>query len=98
SDVGYETREIAVNHQSSISVVLAQANTTLSDVVVSVGYGTQRKSDLTGAISSVSAKDLSKAAPVNATEVLQGRAAGVMVTTNSGSPGSDGTIRIRGIG
>jgi TonB-linked SusC/RagA family outer membrane protein len=97
SFVGYEPKEIAVGTKSSINATLERANTTMGEVVV-VGYGTQKKSDLTGAISSVSAKDLSKATPMNATEALQGRAAGVMVTTNSGAPGSEGAIRIRGIG
>jgi len=97
SFVGYEPKELAVGNRSNITVSLVPTNSSLGDVVV-IGYGTQRKSDLTGAISSVSAKDLSKATPINVTEAIQGRAAGVMVTTNSGSPGSEGTIRIRGIG
>ena len=98
SYVGYQPKEITVGNQSNISVSLAEsANSNLGEVVV-IGYGTQRKSDLTGAVSSVSAKDLSKATPINATEALQGRAAGVMVTQNSSSPGSEGTIRIRGVG
>lgn len=97
SFTGYVPKEITVGKQSDINVTLEQANVAMGEVVV-VGYGTQKKSDLTGAISSVSAKDLAKATPVNATDALQGRAAGVMVSTNSGSPGSEGTIRIRGIG
>ena len=97
SFVGHEPIEVAVGNKSSINLTLAPASASMGEVVV-VGYGTQKKSDLTGAISSVSAKDLSKATPVNATEALQGRAAGVTVTTNSGSPGSEGSIRIRGIG
>lgn len=97
SFVGHEPKEIAIKNQSTVNVSLVPANATMGEVVV-IGYGTQRKSDLTGAISSVSAKDLSKATPINATEALQGRAAGVMVTQNTSSPGSEGTIRIRGIG
>ncbi|MVM30944.1 SusC/RagA family TonB-linked outer membrane protein [Spirosoma sp. HMF4905] len=97
SFIGYQTTEVAVNGRSSLSIQLQPDQKTLDEVVV-VGYGTQRKSDLTGAISSVSAKDLAKATPINTTDALQGRAAGVMVSTNSGSPGSEGTIRIRGIG
>lgn len=97
SFVGLEPKEVTVGNYNTINVTLSPANTNMGEVVV-VGYGTQRKSDLTGAISSVSAKDLSKATPINAAEALQGRAAGVMVTSNSGSPGSEGTIRIRGIG
>lgn len=97
SFIGYESKDIAVLNQRSINVTLVPAFVNMGEVVV-VGYGTQKKSDLTGAISSVSAKDLEKATPINATEALQGRAAGVMVTSNSGAPGSEGTIRIRGIG
>ncbi len=97
SFIGYTTSEVAVNGRSSLAVQLQPESKALDEVVV-VGYGTQRKSDLTGAISSVSVKDLAKATPINTTEALQGRAAGVMVSTNSGSPGSEGTIRIRGIG
>jgi TonB-linked SusC/RagA family outer membrane protein len=97
SFTGFAPKEITVGNQSNINVTLEQANATMGEVVV-VGYGTQRKSDLTGAVSSVSAKDLAKASPVNATDALQGRAAGVQVTTNSSAPGSEGTIRIRGIG
>lgn len=97
SFTGYEPKEIIVGNQDNVTVTLQQSNAAMGEVVV-VGYGTQKKSDLTGAISSVSAKDLAKSNPVNATEALQGRAAGVTVTTNSGSPGSEGAIRIRGIG
>ena len=98
SFVGYQSKEVTVGKRNNININLAvSANSNLGEVVV-VGYGTQRKSDLTGAVSSISAKDLSKATPYNATEALQGRAAGVMVTQNSSSPGSEGTIRIRGIG
>ncbi|MCW3108980.1 MAG: SusC/RagA family TonB-linked outer membrane protein [Segetibacter sp.] len=97
SSVGYTEQEIRVNNQASLNIKMASASQALGEVVV-VGYGTQRKSDLTGAISSVSAKDLEKATPINATEALQGRASGVQVVSNSGAPGSEGTIRIRGIG
>jgi len=65
--VGYDSKEVAVGSRTSINVSLVRANASMGEVVV-VGYGTQRKSDVTGAISSVSAKDLSKATPVNATE------------------------------
>lgn len=94
---GYLQKEITVSNHSNFNVTLVQSGTAMGEVVV-IGYGTQRKSDLTGAISSIGAKDLAKATPINATEAMQGRAAGVMVTTNSGSPGSEGSIRIRGIG
>lgn len=97
SFVGYEKKEVTIGGQNNLNISLSPVSGNMAEVVV-VGYGTQRKSDLTGAISSVSAKDLQKAAPINATEAIQGRASGVLVTTNSGAPGSEGTIRIRGIG
>lgn len=97
SFIGFESKEVTAPTQGNINVTLVQASASMGEVVV-VGYGTQKKSDLTGAISSISAKDLQKATPVNTTEAIQGRAAGVLVTTNSGAPGSEGTIRIRGIG
>lgn len=97
SFIGYVTLEVLMNGSSPLTIQLQPESRALDEVVV-VGYGTQKKSDLTGAISSVSAKDLAKATPINTTDALQGRAAGVTVSTNSGSPGSEGTIRIRGIG
>ena len=97
SFIGYTKLEVPVNGRVSLTVQMQPESKALDEVIV-VGYGTQRKSDLTGSISSVSVKDLAKATPINTTEALQGRAAGVMVSTNSGSPGSEGTIRIRGIG
>ncbi|MEO6733826.1 MAG: TonB-dependent receptor [Ferruginibacter sp.] len=97
SFVGFESKEVAVSSQGNTNITLTPTGGNLGEVVV-IGYGTQRKSDLTGAVSSISVKDLQKATPMNTTEAIQGRAAGVLVTTNSGAPGSEGAIRIRGIG
>ena len=94
SYVGYQTKEVAVGMQTTINISLT-ADNTLDEVVV-VGYGTQRKSDLTGAVSSVSTKDFEKQPVSRVEEALQGRASGVQVTKNSGAPGSDIRIRIRG--
>lgn len=94
SYVGYQSKEVAVGGQTTMNIVLA-ADNTLDEVVI-VGYGTQRKSDLTGAISSVSAKDFENQPIIRAEDALQSRTAGVNVSKNSGAPGGDIKIRIRG--
>lgn len=94
SYVGYEAKEVAVNNQTQINVVLSAGNQL--DEVVLIGYGTQRKSDLTGSISSVSAKDFENQPLTRAEDALQSRTAGVNVSKNSGAPGGDIKIRIRG--
>jgi TonB-dependent starch-binding outer membrane protein SusC len=93
--VGFKTEEIAVGNQTQINVTLKEEVTTLNEVVV-VGYGVQRKSDLTGSVSSVKADDIKNMPVARIDEALQGKAAGVMVLQNSGSPGSDPKIRVRG--
>lgn len=95
SIVGYTPQEITVSKKETISTLLVSESSTLGDVVV-VGYGTMRKSDLTGAISSVKAKELVQL-PVNRVDqALQGRAAGILVTNTDGAPGGQTAIRIRG--
>jgi TonB-linked SusC/RagA family outer membrane protein len=96
SFVGLKSQEIAVNNRTTINVVLASASEAIEEVVV-VGYGTQKKSVVTGAISSVKAKDLEKVAPGRIDQALQGRVSGVTVASNSGQPGSSATIRVRGV-
>ena len=96
SYIGYQTQKIAVNGKSSINVKLAEDTQLLQEVVV-VGYGVQRKSDLTGAVASIKAGDVLKSTPSgNVSDALQGRMAGVSVVS-AGDPSSDQTIRIRGI-
>jgi len=97
SSMGYLAQEFKVTSDAPIKVTLKADNVMLQEVVA-VGYGTMRKSDLTSAITSVSAEDLAKAPVANITQALQGRAAGVTVVNNSGQPGEAATIRIRGIG
>lgn len=97
SYVGYDTKEVAVNGQTTINIILNASSTGLNEVVV-VGYGTQRKSDLTGAISSISSKDLQERPAINFEQMLEGKAAGVKVSTNSGQPGGNTSVRIRGYG
>ncbi|MBD2705633.1 TonB-dependent receptor [Spirosoma sp. BT702] len=96
SSVGYLPQEVVVGKQSTINVTLEADSKTLQDVVV-VGYGTQRKSQLTGAISSVSAKDIQTIPVTSADQALQGRAAGVDVIASSHAPGATATIRVRGV-
>ena len=97
SYIGYQTQKIAVNGKTSISIKLAEDTQLLQEVVV-VGYGVQRKSDLTGAVSSVKAADALKGTPTgNVSDALQGRMAGVSVLSGSGNPSEDNTIRVRGI-
>jgi TonB-linked SusC/RagA family outer membrane protein len=96
SYVGFETTEVAVAGKTSVEVTLKQSEKTEEAVVV-VGYGTQRKSVVTGAISSVRAKDLENIPNGRVEQALQGRVSGVTILQNSGQPGSQSTIRIRGI-
>lgn len=95
SHVGFVTQEIALQNRTSLNIKLVDVNAELSQVVV-IAYGTSRKSDLTGSVVSVKADEL-KAIPATSFEsALQGRAAGVQVTTLSGKPGGEPSIRIRG--
>ena len=95
SMVGMGSREEAVNGRARIDVTLSESAQEISDVVV-IGYGTVRKSDLTGAVSAVSAKELTMRPVSNALEALQGKAAGVEITSNQ-RPGELGTVRVRGM-
>ncbi|MCB0643471.1 MAG: SusC/RagA family TonB-linked outer membrane protein, partial [Phaeodactylibacter sp.] len=95
SYTGYETQEVQVTEASTYEIQLG-TNVSLLDEVVVVGYGTSKKSDLTGAVSSVSGEDLRNSITTNVDQALQGRVAGVQVTQNSGQPGGAASIRIRG--
>ena len=98
SYVGYITQEINAGNQTSINVELKEDLMAIEEVVV-VGYGIQKKVNLTGSISTMDAKELSSRPITQASQALQGKMAGVTVTQNFGMPGSDdATIRIRGIG
>jgi TonB-linked SusC/RagA family outer membrane protein len=95
SYTGYDTREVAVANQSELSIALTPNNKMMEDVVV-VGYGTVKKNNLAGSVVSVTPEKY-KAEPVtNFTQALQGRAAGVVVSNNSGAPGGNVKVRIRG--
>ena len=96
SSIGFKTIEKKVSGQSVIDVIMTSDQTTLEEVVV-VGYGKMKRSDLTGSIATVSSKAISQSVTTSIEQVLQGRAAGVQVSQNSGAPGAASSIRIRGI-
>lgn len=93
--VGYKTQEVSVSGHFVVNVQLAAEESSLNEVVV-VGYGTQRKKDVTGAISSVNAKDIKNIAATNAVQAIQGKVSGVVITQNSWNPGAEATVRVRG--
>lgn len=97
SFIGFETLTQTVGQKTALNVVLKNAASKLDEVVV-IGYGTARKSDLTGSVASVSGADLKKVPIANIAETLTGRVAGVSVTSSEGSPDSEVKIRVRGGG
>lgn len=96
SYVGFVKQTIAVNGKTTINVTLIEDLQSLDEVVV-VGYGTMKRSDLTGSVVSVSSEAVSQSVSTSIEQVLQGRAAGVQIQQNSGAPGASSSIRIRGI-
>ncbi|MGI4899667.1 MAG: SusC/RagA family TonB-linked outer membrane protein [Janthinobacterium lividum] len=94
--IGFNTREVPVNSQTSLSVTLTETSTSLNEVVV-IGYGTKKKSDLTGTVVSLNNDEIVKSKAPNAQEALQGRLPGVDVKRSSGKPGADMTVEIRGV-
>jgi TonB-linked SusC/RagA family outer membrane protein len=96
SFIGYKTTSVLIAAQTAINLALESDVLSLSEVVV-VGYGTQRKVEVTGAVVQVSGNDIARQPNVNPVSGLQGRVAGVQIT-NSGAPGSSPQIRIRGAG
>ena len=97
TSTGFEATEVAIGGRSNVDVSLATSSTKLSEVVI-VGYGSQSKKDVTGAVASVKGDQIQNLPVSGATQALQGRAAGVNVVRSSGSPGNPGSIRIRGTG
>ncbi|MBQ9678593.1 MAG: TonB-dependent receptor [Prevotella sp.] len=97
SYVGYITQQVAVGGRSTINIVLKEDTNTLNDVVV-IGYGTMKKSDISGSVATINKEQMERKVPVNIAQALQGAAAGVMVTNQDGAPGTASAIRIRGIG
>ncbi|MDN3579306.1 TonB-dependent receptor [Mucilaginibacter flavus] len=95
SFIGYNTQEVAVGGRTTVNVTMTESQRALSEVVV-VGYGTQKRVDLTGSVGSVGSKQLQERPQTNLEQELAGKLAGVNVSTNSGAPGGETKIRIRG--
>ena len=95
SYIGFVTQEVVVTNQSLINITLAEQVQALNEVVV-VGYGTQKKKDLTTAVATVGEKEITERPIVSATQALQGKAAGVQVVSPSGKPGAALAVRVRG--
>ena len=96
SYVGYTTKTVKIGNQSTIKIVLIEDTKTLDEVVV-IGYGTQKKSDVSGSVTSVSGDKLSKIPTANAEMALQGMAPGLSVNFGSGAAGSSATLQVRGV-
>ena len=94
--IGFEPQEIIIGKLTQINVTMAESAIGLDEVVV-VGYGTQKKIDLTGSVSVVSVKEFDKAPVTDAVQAMQGKIAGVTIISNSGEPGADKMVRIRGV-
>ena len=97
SYVGYKDREVAVRGRANLNQIELESDALMLDQVVVVGYGVQKKADLTGSVSIVNADELKRTSNSNISTMLEGKVAGVSVTTD-GQPGADPTVRIRGIG
>ena len=93
--LGYEPQEVPVSGRATFKIILKESSVALDNVVV-VGYGTQRRKDVTGAISSIDEKTLREVPVTNAQQLLQGRVAGVYVAQGSNRPGAQPTVRLRG--
>lgn len=96
SYIGYLTQELPINNRNSLDVTLQEDTQALDEVVV-VGYGTQKKADLTGSIVTVNSEQIEKTPAANPIQSLQGRVAGVQIVS-PGSPGASPTVRVRGLG
>ncbi|MDD2438226.1 MAG: TonB-dependent receptor [Massilibacteroides sp.] len=96
SFIGYITQSVSVAGKTTLDIILVEDSQALEEVVV-VGYGTQRKSDISGSVASVDRETMMRKAPVNIAQGLQGAAAGVMVTSQDGAPEAKAAIRIRGV-
>lgn len=95
SYIGYVSKDVKVGDKTTIDIIMEADGRLLSDVVV-VGYGQMKRSDLTGSVVSVDDKAIKQSVPTSIDQVLQGRAAGVQIQANSGTPGGNSSIRIRG--
>jgi TonB-linked SusC/RagA family outer membrane protein len=96
--IGYKTQELTVGTQTTFNFSLEEDVAALKEVVINIGYGTVRKKDLTGAVSSVSAEVIAAAPVSSALEAIQGRVAGITIATTEGAPDAELTVRVRGGG
>ncbi|WP_246202417.1 SusC/RagA family TonB-linked outer membrane protein [Spirosoma agri] len=97
SFVGYNSQEVKVNNRSTVNITLAPDAKALGEVVV-IGYGTVKKSDLTGAVATIKGEELMDKPVPNVSQALQGKIAGVEVSVNSNAPGAAAKVRVRGLG
>jgi TonB-linked SusC/RagA family outer membrane protein len=97
SFIGYETQEVPFTGQAVLDITLETSKVTLDEIVV-IGYGTVRKSDLSGSVASIKAEDITKITAANPVQSLQGRVSGVQVTSVTGAPGASPVVRVRGVG
>lgn len=97
SFTGYQAKEVIIDGKTEINVVLNVEPALLDEIVV-IGYGTIKKSDLTGSVSSVKVDDIKKTTSINPVQALSGKATGVQVSSTSGAPGAGIAVRIRGVG
>ena len=97
SYVGYVPQKVKVAGNNNLTIVMKEDAQMLNDVVV-IGYGTMKKSDISGSVATINKEQMERKVPVNVAQALQGAAAGVMVTSQDGAPGTASAIRIRGIG
>lgn len=95
SYIGYQSMDISINGQSTLDITITPAASSLDEIVV-IGYGSQKKRDVTGSVTSVSEVTLKEVPAPNILSQLKGRAAGVSIVSNGSTPGSQGSIRIRG--
>ncbi|PZX94891.1 SusC/RagA family protein [Flavobacterium aquariorum] len=93
--IGFDNKKVAVKGSSKLNVTMTSVSENLKEIVV-IGYGTQKRGNLNGSVSTVKAKDIENLKVVSVDQMLQGKAAGVSVTNNSGAPGSAASVRIRG--
>jgi len=97
SYVGYKDREFAVRGRADLGQIQLESDALMLEQVVVVGYGTQKKADLTGSVSVVDAEELKRTSNANISTMLEGKVAGVQITSD-GQPGADPAVRIRGLG
>ena len=97
SYIGFQTQKVAVNSRNDLVIILQSDDQTLSDVVV-IGYGTAKRSDISGSVASINTQEMLKKMPVNLSDGLKGSAPGVLVVSQDGAPNAMAQVRIRGVG